>query len=105
MAFCLSGASQSFQRFINTAIRKITKRLPNRQEKDVCVFTYIDDILLEGRNHKTHVLELRAVFQHLTNFGLHISPLKCEFGATSMEFLGHLINQDALHLSRRRSAQ
>ena len=42
------------------------------------------------------MLELRAVFQRLTDFGLRISPLKCEFGALSMEFLGHLINKDGI---------
>ena len=42
------------------------------------------------------MLELRAVFQRLTDFGLRISPLKCEFGALSMEFVGHLINKDSI---------
>ena len=36
------------------------------------------------------------MFQRLTDYGLRISPLKCTFGATSMEFLGHLINQDGI---------
>ena len=96
MPFGLSGASQSFQRFINTALRNITVTLPNGEEKEVTVFTYIDDILLASSNHATHMLELRAVFQRLTDFGLRISPLKCEFGALSMEFLGHLINGDGI---------
>ena len=42
------------------------------------------------------MLELHAVFQLLTDFGLHINPLKCEFGALSMEFLRHLINNDGI---------
>ena len=42
------------------------------------------------------MLELRAVFQRLTDFGLRISPLKCKFGATSMEYLGHLIDKDCI---------
>ena len=96
MPFGLSGASQPFQRFIDTALHNITIRLPNGQDRDVCVFAYIDNILLTSSNHKTHMLELCAVFQRLTDFGLRISPLKCEFGATSMEFLGHLINQDGI---------
>ena len=58
--------------------------------------TYIDDILLVSSNHEIHMLELRAVFRCLTNYGLCISPLKCEFGALLMEFLGHLINTDGI---------
>ena len=29
-------------------------------------------------------------------FGLRINPLKCEFGALSIEFLWHLINKDGI---------
>ena len=98
MPFGLSAASQSFQRFIDTDLRNIRIHLPNGEEKDICVFAYTDDILLASSNHKTHMLELHALFQCLTDFGLRISPLKCTFGATSMEFLGHLINQDGIAL-------
>ena len=96
MPFSLSGASQSFQRFIDTAVRNLTITLPNGEEKEVSVFAYIDDILFASSNHAIHMLELRAVFQRLTDFGLRISPLKREFGALSMEFLGHLINNDGI---------
>ena len=58
------------------------------------MFAYIDDILLASSTHVIHLLKMRVVFQRLTDFGLRISPLKCEFGALSMEFLGHLINKD-----------
>ena len=43
-----------------------------------------------------HMLELHALFQCLTDFSLRISPLKCEFWAHSMEFLGHLINKEGI---------
>ena len=96
MLFGLSWASQSFQRFIDTALRNITVTLPDGQKQEVTVFAYINDILLTSSNREKHMLELHALFQHLTDFGLRISPLKCEFGAHSIEFLGHLINQDGI---------
>ena len=74
----------------------MTITLPNGQKQDVSVFANIDDILLTSSNHEIHMLELQAVFRYLTDFGLRISPLKCEFGALSMEFLGHLINKDGI---------
>ena len=92
----LCGASQSFQRFIDTALRGITITLPNGEEQDVSVFAYIDNILLVSSNHEVHMLELHAVFQHLTDFGLRISLLKCDFGAHSMKFLRHLINKNGI---------
>ena len=78
------------------ALCGITITLPNGEELEVSMFAYIDNILLASSNHETHMLELRAVFQRLTDFGLCISPLKCEFGANSMEFQGHLINKDGI---------
>ena len=78
------------------ALRGITITLPNGQEHEVSVFAYIDYILLASSNHDMHMLELHAVFQRLSNFSLRISPMKCEFGALSMEFLGHLINKDGI---------
>ena len=74
MPFGLSGASQSFQCFIDTALRGITITLPNGQEHEVSVFAYIDDMLLASSNHDMHMLELHAVFQRLSNLGLCISP-------------------------------
>ena len=65
-----------------------------KQEKEF--LGHLIDILLASTNHAKHMLELSAVFQRLTDFGLCISPLKCEFGAISMEFLGHLINKDGI---------
>ena len=65
MPFGLSGASQSFQRFIDTALSGITVTLPNGQEHEVGVFACIDYILLASSNHDIHMLELHAVFQRL----------------------------------------
>ena len=50
MPFGLS-ASQSFQRFIDSALHNITITLPNGEEKEVSVFADIDDILLASSNH------------------------------------------------------
>ena len=51
-----------------------------------------------------HMLELHAVFQCLTDYSLRISPLKCDFGVTSMEFLRHLINKDGIALLHEKVA-
>ena len=96
MSFGLSGASQLFQQLIDTALQDIKIRLPNGHEKDISVFAYINDILLASSSHENHFLELGAVFQCLTDYGLRISPIKCEFGACSMEFLRHLIDENGI---------
>ena len=76
MPFGLSGASQSFQWFIDTALRDITITLHNGQKQDVSVFAYIDDILLASSNLEIHMLELHAVFQAPHGFRLQDKPPK-----------------------------
>ena len=94
MPFGLSGASKSFQRFIDSALRDITVTYPNGITKEITVFVYVDDILLASDSDESHLVELKALFTWLTDNGKQISPLKCEFGKQSLEFLGHQINID-----------
>ena len=94
MPFGLSGASQSFQRFNDTALHNITVTYPKGITKEITVFAYVDDILLASDNEESQLVELKALFPWLTDYGLRISPLKCEFGKQSLEFLGHQINID-----------
>ena len=96
MPFGLSGASQTFQRFIDTVLRDLYITLPGGKRHQITVFAYIDDILLASNNSQLHLLELEALFQRLTNYGLRINALKCDFGTSSMEFLGHLISQEGI---------
>ena len=37
---------------------------------------------------------LHQLFQRLTQYGVVVNPSKCEFGATSLSFLGHVIDKD-----------
>ena len=85
MPFGLSGAAQTFQRFIDTVMRDLT----TDSRRVVTAFAYVDDILIASRDEKTHLEDLRALFQRLEQYGLRISPLKSLFGQDSIEFLGH----------------
>ena len=88
MPFGLRNAAQTFQRFIDHVLRDFE-----------FVFSYIDDILLASRDETEHMSHLRLVFQRLADYGLTINPKKCVFGATSLEFLGHYIDADAIRTS------
>ena len=39
---------------------------------------------------------LHQLFQRLTQYGVMVNPSKCEFGATSLSFLGHVIDKDGI---------
>ena len=97
MPFGLSGASQSFQRLIDTVLPNITVTYSYASIADITVFAHIDDILLASNNEEDRLIELKALFTRLTYYGRWINPLKCEFGH-SLEFLGHLINGNGVAL-------
>ena len=83
MPFGLRNAAQTFQRFIDEVLRGLPY-----------VHPYIDDILIASDNKIDHVKHLEEVFNRLSNFGLTINSSKCEFGQTSIKFLGHMIRFD-----------
>lgn len=81
MTFGLCNAAQTFQRYINTALRGLD-----------FVYVYIDDILIASRTPEEHEHHLREVLQRLREFGLSINVDKCVLGASEVRYLGYLIN-------------
>lgn len=86
MTFGLCNAAQTFQRLIHEVLRGLD-----------FVFPYMDDIGIASKNEADHRKHLRLVFERLKSHNLAINVAKCEFGKTSLEFLGHLITPDGVH--------
>ncbi|XP_049272387.1 uncharacterized protein LOC125758763 [Rhipicephalus sanguineus] len=85
MPFGLRNSAQTFQRFIS----EVTRGLPT-------VFAYLDDVLVASRTPEDHEHHLRALFQRLEQYGLVLNALKCTFGASELEFLGHYISSQGI---------
>ena len=96
MPFGLSGAAQSFQRFINEVMRNVKSEKNVNTSKNVSTFCYIDDILVASESEEEHCCDLKAVFKRLSDFGLRINQQKCEFGRESLDFLGHHIDEEGI---------
>ena len=82
MPFGLKNAAQSFQRLMDSVCRGLDS-----------VFVYIDDILVASRNTTQHKLHLHQLFECLQEHGLVLNMAKCQFGQTTIDFLGHRITQ------------
>ena len=80
--FGLKNAAQAFQRLMDSVC----------QDLDF-VFVYLDDILVASKNRKEHERHLRILFERLRQHGLVVNLTKCEFGLTSIDFLGHRVDQ------------
>jgi hypothetical protein len=52
------------------------------------VIVYIDDLLAHTATHKEHLQTLQLIFNRLRNNNIKLNPDKCEFGATSVQYLG-----------------
>lgn len=85
MTFGLRNAAQTFQRFIDEALRGL----------DFC-YGYLDDILIFSETEEQHLGHLRQLFQRLTDYGVLVNAAKCEFGQNKITFLGHEVTADGI---------
>lgn len=85
MPFGLRNAGKTFQRFISEVCRGLD-----------FVFVYIDDILVSSKNKREHKYHLEQAFKRLDEYSLSIKVSKCVLGASSLEFLGHLVSKNGI---------
>ena len=55
---------------------------------DFC-YGYIHDLLIASRNRAEHLQHLRLMFERLSQHGIVVNVQKCDFGVSSLNFLGH----------------
>ncbi|BHF85394.1 hypothetical protein SprV_1002855900 [Sparganum proliferum] len=85
MPFGLRNAAQSFQRFIDDILRGLS-----------FTYVYIDDILVASSSAEEHASHLRQIFDRLQQHGLQLNVEKCTFGVSSLDFLGHHVDQHGI---------
>nr|VZI32598.1 unnamed protein product [Spirometra erinaceieuropaei] len=85
MPFGLRNATQSFQRFID----EILRGLP-------FAYAYIDGILVASSSAEEHASHLRLIFDRFQQHGLQLNVEKCIFGVSSLDFLGHHVDQHGI---------
>ncbi|KAL1279987.1 hypothetical protein QQF64_014587 [Cirrhinus molitorella] len=81
MPFGLKNAAQTFQRMMDSILRGLD-----------FLFIYLDDILIASVSMEEHLAHLQSLFVRLSQHGLIINPAKCQFGLTTIDFLGHRIS-------------
>ena len=90
MPFGLNSSPAAFQAAMNKTLNGL---LWNN-----CV-VYIDDILIFTTNFEDHLRVLKLVLQRLIKFNLKANASKCDFGRTQLNYLGHVLNSQGLHVS------
>ena len=85
LPFGIASAPALFQKLMDEVLRGIPD-----------VFCYIDDILVSGKDEKSHLKSLEEVFRRLGKHGFRLKPEKCGFLLSSVEYLGHQISKDGI---------
>nr|GFB25086.1 putative reverse transcriptase domain-containing protein [Tanacetum cinerariifolium] len=59
---------------------------------------FIDDILIYSRSEEEHEAHLKTILDLLKKEKLYVKFLKCEFWLKEVQFLGHVVNREGIHV-------
>ena len=85
MPFGISSAPEHFQKRMN----EILSGFPG-------VVCLIDDVLVYGSTQEEHDKHLQAALECIQSAGATLNKEKCEFGKTTIKFLGHIITLEGI---------
>ena len=57
------------------------------------VEAYIDDMVIKSKKSEDHVSDMEEIFGIFRKFRMKLNPLKCAFGVSSGQFLGHVVSK------------
>ncbi|GKE03591.1 putative reverse transcriptase domain-containing protein, partial [Tanacetum coccineum] len=89
MPFSLTNAPAVFMDLMNRVCKPYLDKI---------VIVFIDDILIYSRNEEEHANHLRIILELLKKEKLYAKFSKCDFWIRIVQFLGHLIDSQGLHV-------
>nr|GEW55834.1 putative reverse transcriptase domain-containing protein [Tanacetum cinerariifolium] len=66
---------------------------------DMFVIVFIDDILIYSKNENELEENLKLILELLKKEGLYAKFSKCEYWLSKVQFLGHVIDSEGVHVN------
>ena len=63
---------------------------------------FIDDCIVYGNTDGEYISRLRSIFERFRQHQLLLKASKCKFGYLELEFVGKVISEEGLQMSRTR---
>jgi hypothetical protein len=92
MPFGLCNAPSTFQSLMNHVFRPFLRHF---------VLVFFDDILIYSKTWTYHLTHVDRVFHLLSQHQLFLKHSKCSFGASEVEYLGHLVGKDGVRVDSK----
>ncbi|OMO73136.1 reverse transcriptase [Corchorus capsularis] len=89
MPFGLTNAPSTFQAIMNEVFRPYLRQF---------VLVFFDDILVYSSSMEVHLEHLSIVLNLLAHHHFYAKLSKCTFGQTSIDYLGHMIGEQGVHV-------
>ncbi|GJT23843.1 putative reverse transcriptase domain-containing protein, partial [Tanacetum coccineum] len=89
MPFGLTNAPKVFMDLMNRVCKPYRDRF---------VIVFIDDILIYSKSRKEHEGHLKLILKLLKEEELYAKFSKCEFWLSKVQFLGHVIDSEGIHV-------
>ncbi|GJZ82702.1 putative reverse transcriptase domain-containing protein [Tanacetum coccineum] len=89
MPFGLTNAPTVFMDLMNRVCKPYLDKL---------VIVFIDDILIHSKNKREHEEHLKLILELLKKEELYSKFSKCEFWIPKVQFLGHVIDSNGIHV-------
>ena len=87
MPFGLCGAPATFQKIMHVILKN---------ENWTSCLVYLDDVLIFGKDYPEHLHRIELIFQKFSDAGIKLSPNKCNFFQTELQFLGHMVTSEGI---------
>ncbi|GJZ19340.1 ty3-gypsy retrotransposon protein [Tanacetum coccineum] len=87
MPFGLTNAPSTFQALMTSIFRPFLRKY---------VLVFFDDILIYSSDWQTHLHHLHSVLDLLRQHTLHAKLGKCDFGTTTLTYLGHIVSSQGV---------